>query len=115
MSPEGALVDRTARFGLTKTWHGDLAGIGHGVMVSAGDPGAGAAGYVALEIVEGTLAGRAGGLAFAQLGLMTQGRADLTYVVVPGSGHGELVGLTGRLELDAANGHTWVLTYELPD
>ena len=48
------------RFDLAKTWSGDLTGTGHGQMLSAGDPAQGRAGYVALEVVEGTLHGRVG-------------------------------------------------------
>jgi hypothetical protein len=35
-------LDRRA---ITKTWSGDLSGDGHGLMVSAGDPTRGSAGY----------------------------------------------------------------------
>ena len=31
--------DGIGRFELTKTWSGDLTGTGHGLMLSAGDPG----------------------------------------------------------------------------
>jgi hypothetical protein len=102
------------RSGLAKTWFGDLAGTGHGQMLSAGDPGQGSAGYVALEVVEGTLHGRGGSLAFQQLGVMHAGDQHLDYRVVPGSGTGELVGITGTLALTIdERGHTYELTYSL--
>ena len=114
MTPHEALIDRTARFGIAKSWMGDLAGTGHGVMLSAGDPGAGEAGYVAVETVEGTLHDRSGGLAFAQLGLMCDGASTLRYVVVPGSGYGELAGITGELTLRVEEGvHRYELAYSV--
>jgi hypothetical protein len=116
LAPGEPLVDRTGRFDLTKTWSGDLSGVGHGAMLSAGDPESGAAAYVAVETVEGTLGERAGGFAFVQLGTMARGGTEQTYVVAPGSGHGELVGLTGVLALEVVDGeHRYALTYELPD
>lgn len=103
------------RFHIEKTWSGDLAGTGRGVMLSAGDPERQRAGYVALETVEGTLDGRAGSFAFQQLGLMRPDAQELTYLVVPGSGTGDLTGIEGTLALDiSADGtHTYDLTYTL--
>jgi hypothetical protein len=106
--------DGIGRFALAKTWHGDLAGSGHGLMLSAGDPAQGAAGYVALEVVEGTLQGRSGSLAFQQLGVMRDGGQDLTYDVVPGSGTGDLAGITGTLALTVdGSDHSYELSYSL--
>lgn len=116
ITPGTAQVDRTAQFELRKTWTGDLAGVGHGVMLSAGDPSTGSAGYVAIENVEGTLGGRAGGFVLLQQGVMTDADPGLTCVVAPGSGHGELSGITGGVELSVEDGeHRYVLTYRLPD
>ena len=99
---------------LDKTWSGDLAGTGHGLMLSAGDPASGRAGYVALEIVDGSLHGRTGTLAFQQLGVMRDGDQELRYDVVPGSGTGELAGVDGTLALTIdERGHTYELTYTL--
>lgn len=109
--PDGGI----GRFGIAKTWHGDLSGAGHGLMLSAGDPAQGSAGYVALEVVEGTLHGRSGSLALQQLGVMRDGGQELRYDVVPGSGTGDLAGLTGTLALTVDEaGHTYALTYTLP-
>jgi hypothetical protein len=108
--PDGGI----GRFALTKTWSGDLAGTGHGLMLSAGDPAQGSAGYVALEVVEGTLHGRTGSLAFQQLGVMQSGGQELRYDVVPGSGTGDLAGITGTLALTIDDsGHSYALTYTL--
>lgn len=105
------------RFRIEKAWSGDLVGTGRGLMLSAGDPAQQQAGYVALESFEGTLDGRAGSFAFQQLGIMRPGAQELTYLVVPGSGAGDLAGIDGTLALDiAADGtHTYELTYVLTD
>ena len=103
------------RLAIAKTWSGDLAGVGHGLMLSAGDPTQGRAGYVALEIVEGTLHGRVGTLAFQQLGVMRGDERELRYDVVPGSGTGDLAGLDGALSLTIEDDgtHRYDLTYTL--
>ena len=56
MAPGLAELDgAVGRFELTKRFHGDFDGTGTGVMLSAGDPQAGTAGYVAIEAVKGLL------------------------------------------------------------
>lgn len=115
MSPGEGVLDGTGRFDFVKAWSGDLTAEGAGAMFSAGDPAAGAAGYVAIETVRGTLAGREGSFALLQRGLMLADGISLEYVVAPGSGTGELVGITGTLDLDTSNGHSWELTFQLPD
>lgn len=104
-----------ARFELRKTFRGDLDGVGEGIMLSVGEPAAGAAGYVAVETVDGALHGRRGTFSLAQLGTMHGGAQTLSYVVVPGSGTGELEGITGRMQLDieADGTHRFRLTYDL--
>ncbi len=103
------------RFELTKRFHGDFEGTGTGVMLSAGDPQAGTAGYVAIEVVKGRLGESEGGFAFQQFGTMRAGSQTLHYEVVPGSGHGELSGISGtlRLTIDADGTHNYELEYDL--
>jgi hypothetical protein len=103
------------RFDFTKTFHGDLDAEGAGVMLSAGDPRQGSAGYVALETLTGRLEGRAGGFALQQLGMVVDGAQTLTYEVVPGSGVGELTGIVGTLHLtiDDDGVHRYELDYRI--
>ncbi len=84
-------------------------------MLSGGDPQAGAAGYVAIETVDGSLGGRQGRFALQQFGSVHGGAQTLYYEVVPGSGNGQLDGLTGTLHLDIDEGgsHHYQLKYEL--
>ena len=114
VTPQPLDTSGIGRFDLAKTWSGDLTGTGHGQMLSAGDPTQGRAGYVALEVVEGTLHGRSGSFAFQQLGVMRDGDQELHYLVVPGSGTGDLTGISGALALTIDDrGHAYELTYML--
>jgi hypothetical protein len=65
----------------------------------------GAAGYVAIEQVSGTLAGNAGSFALQYYGLMNKESNRLTLEVVPGSGTRELSGLIGSLQIRLEDGH----------
>ena len=104
-----------SRIQLHKLFRGGLEGEGAGVMLSAGDPASGSAGYVAIEVVRGTLDGRPGAMVLAQLGLMVAGSQSLHYEIVPGSGQGELAGVTGSLDLvvDPDGTHRYELRYDL--
>ena len=116
LQPGAAELDgAVARFELSKTFTGDLAGTGRGLMLSAGDPQTGEAGYVAVETVRGRLAGREGGFALQQFGTMHAGAQVLRYEVVPGSGDGGLAGITGtlHLEVDDDGSHRYALEYDL--
>ena len=104
-----------SRFELSKTFHGDLSGTGAGVMLSGGDLQAGAAGYVAIEVVRGRLSGRDGSFALQQFGTSHGDSRTMHYEVVPGSGTDALVGLTGTVHLDieADGTHRYRLEYQL--
>ncbi len=104
-----------SRFELSKTFHGDLQGVGTGVMLSGGDPQLGAAGYVTIETVRGSIGERQGSFALQQFGSMHDGSQTLHYEVVPGSGSGQLSGIVGKLDLNIdENGiHRYELQYDL--
>lgn len=113
LSKGDPLLDGTARMDGTKVWTGQVAGSSKLVMLSAGDPRAGAAGYVGLETFEGTIDGRAGTICFLQRGIASGGGQDLDYRVVPGTGTDELEGLTGTVELTIDDtGHHVRLRYQ---
>ncbi|SHJ55597.1 Protein of unknown function [Tessaracoccus bendigoensis DSM 12906] len=112
ITPTEAVLPATGRFDFAKVWTGDIRGVSRGVMLSAGDPASGTAGYVALEVFEGTIGERSGTVAFQQLGTMDHGNQGLRYLVVPGSGTGDLVGAIGvlNLKVDSDSGiHSVVL------
>lgn len=113
--PAGEVEGRVGRFGFTKAWSGGVEGTGRGVMLSGGDPAAGAAGYVAVEVVEGSVDGRSGTFLLQQLGTMSGGAQRMDYLVVPGSGTGDLAGLTGSVLVTVDEGeHRVELGYDLP-
>ena len=112
---QAELDGAVGRMDFTKRFAGELEGQSTGVMLSAGDPRAGEAGYIAMETVTGQLGGRSGALVLAQLGTMHAGDHTQTYVIVPGSGNGELAGVSGTLALtiESDGTHRYELTYEL--
>jgi hypothetical protein len=95
-----------------KTYHGNLAGTSDGAMLTAGDPAAGSAGYVAMERFTGTLAGRSGSFVLQHAGTMLDRHDTLHVVVTPGSGTGELAGIAGTMKI-AADGGTHRYTFDL--
>jgi hypothetical protein len=108
---DGAALGRLT---IDKQFHGDLTGVSKGQMLSAVTPVKGSAGYVALEVVTGTLAGRAGTFVFQHSGTMNRGVATLALTVVPDSGTGELTGLAGAMVILIADGkHSYEMDYTL--
>ncbi|HEY1392015.1 MAG TPA: DUF3224 domain-containing protein [Methylibium sp.] len=108
---EGAVVGRRS---IVKQFHGDLEASSAGEMLSAGSPVKGSAGYVAIEWVSGKLQGRSGSFALQHFGVMERGAGRLTVSVVPDSGSGELVGLSGKLDVRIVDGqHFYDFDYSL--
>jgi hypothetical protein len=84
-------------------------------MLAAGNPASGTAGYVAIEHVTGALNGRKGSFALQHFGTMEKGKFDLKVLVVPGSGTGDLAGISGSMQIIIAAGkHSYVFEYMLP-
>ncbi len=111
-APAGGL----SRYSIDKEIHGDLEAATKGEMFSGGDPKAGAAGYVAIEVVTGILAGKHGSFALQHFATMDASGPKMQVVVVPGSGTGELKGIAGTFTITIADGkHTYDLEYSLPD
>lgn len=99
---------------MSKQYSGDLTGSAIGEMQFAGQPQVGEAAYTALESFVGQLQGRKGSFAMAHLGLMSGGKQDLRIAIVPGSGLGELAGISGELLLRIEGGtHFYELNYRL--
>jgi hypothetical protein len=115
LTPGQAELDgAVSRFDFSKTFHGEITGRARGVMLAGGDRKAGAAGYVAIEVVDGVVNDRRGSFALQQLGTMSGGSQTLHYEVVPGSGKDELAGISGTFQLTIENGvHHYELAYEL--
>jgi hypothetical protein len=122
MKPQGSPAEVPAgvtplgRLSLDKVFSGDMAGRGHGEMLSAVTPTAGSAGYVAIERFTGTVHGRQGSFVMQHSGTMSQrGGQQLSITIVPESGSDTLRGIEGRFLLKIENGqHHYELEYELP-
>ncbi|MGY5764804.1 DUF3224 domain-containing protein [Brachybacterium sp. DNPG3] len=99
MTPAESVQAGTARFLLAKTWTGGIVGTSAGTMLTAGDPATGSAGYVAMEHLDVEIDGRRGTLVLQQFGAMADGEPDLTYAIAPGSGTGDLAGVTGTVTI----------------
>lgn len=103
------------RMTLDKVFEGDLVGTGKGTMLTAQMATEGSAAYVAIERVRGTLGGRQGSFVFQHVGTMTRSGRELSIRVVPDSGTGELVGLSGSFNLTVKDGvHHYSFEYTLP-
>jgi hypothetical protein len=85
-------------------------------MLTAGTEVKGSGAYVAIEKVSGRLKGRSGSFVLQHTGTMSSNGRQLTIIVVPDSGTGELKYLTGTMTIQiAADGkHSYDLEYTLP-
>jgi Protein of unknown function (DUF3224) len=110
--PAGSKIGRMS---IDKTISGDLIATTKGQMLSAMTEVNGSAGYVAIEQVDGALRGKRGTFVLQHTGVMNQGHPSLLVTVVPDSGTGELVGLTGQFDIIIADGkHSYEFRYTLP-
>jgi hypothetical protein len=108
--------DGLSRILLDKQYHGDLEGTAKGEMLTGGVSANHSGAYVAMEKFTGTLHGRSGSFVLHHTGIMTNGKPDLTILVAPDSGTGQLEGITGRMTINVAAGgkHSYDFEYTLP-
>ena len=113
----GADASGLARMSLAKQFQGALAATSVGEMLAFRSATDGSAGYVAMEVVTGTLDGLAGSFVLQHSSTMTRGEPAQSISVVPDSATNELAGLTGRMTIDIAPGgaHAYRFEYSLPD
>jgi hypothetical protein len=113
---EGLADDpKIGRMSINKSVSGDLVATTLGQMLSAGTEVKGSAGYVAIEKVDGVLSGKKGTFVLQHAGSMNKGSPSLSVTVVPDSGTGELIGLTGEFKIIIAGGkHSYEFNYTLP-
>ncbi|MFE4335272.1 DUF3224 domain-containing protein [Streptomyces sp. NPDC056831] len=95
----GPAIETAVPVGLAtmdKQYEGEVVGRSATLFTAAFDQSTGTGTYVAMESFEGALHGRSGAFNFAHSATASgEGRQDEFFVIVPGSGTGELVGITG--------------------
>jgi hypothetical protein len=112
---DGAADAPVARMLLYKEFHGDLEAVAHGELMAAHEALTGAGVYVAIDRVTGTLHGRSGGFIIAHRGIRNADSQQLDIVIVPGTGTGQLTGITGTVGIEIVEKkHFYELRYELP-
>jgi Protein of unknown function (DUF3224) len=103
------------RMSIDKQIHGELEGTSKGEMLVAGTDVKGSAAYVALERVTGTLNGRSGTFVLQHTASMTSSSQQLLITVVPDSGTGQLIGLSGKFVIKIVDKkHFYEFEYSLP-
>ena len=102
-----------SRVHITRTFNGDLEGESTAELLISKSEGGG--GYVGQDRISGTLKGKSGGFVFQHTGLMGPEGVTNTGTIVPGTGTGELAGITGdgTMLADGDGNHTLTLEYEL--
>jgi hypothetical protein len=102
-----------SRVHISRTFTGDLEGAGTAELMIAKSEGGG--GYVGHDRITGTLGGRSGSFVFQHTGLMGPAGVTNTGTIVPGTGTGELEGITGEgtMLADGEGNHTLTLEYRL--
>ena len=101
---------------MEKVYEGDVSGRSATLFTAAFDQTTGQGTYIAMEAFEGSLDGRSGTFAYVH-SATTAGsdRSDEFFLVVPGSGTGELAGIrgSGSLGIDADGTHRVAFDWEI--
>jgi hypothetical protein len=115
LTPFASAEAKVGSLEIKKTFSGDLTATSSGQMLAVRTPVENSAGYVAMELVNGSLAGRSGTFALQHSGTMNHGAQSLSVTVVPDSATGELAGLSGSMQIKIEGGkHYYTFTYALP-
>jgi len=113
---QAAPAEGLGRFSIDKVIVGDLEATTKGEMFSGGDPKQGAAGYVAIEVVTGTLAVKKGSFALQHSATMDASGPKDAGDCRSGSGTGELKGIAGTFNIRIETGqHFYDFNYSLPE
>lgn len=111
---EGSDLPKLTRASVTKTFTGDIEGVGQVeyLMMYRSD---GSATFVGLERITGRIGDKKGSFVLQRIGAFENGFANETYSVVPGSATGELAGLVGNGASSVGHGleHPFDLNYEI--
>jgi len=115
LAPEDNVGDpKIGRLSLDKQFSGGITAKSLGQMLGYQSETPGTGGYVAIEQVNGTLDGKKGGFALQHIGTMGGGKFELNVSVVPGSGTGELAGISGKMTITIdGSKHSYDLEYTI--
>jgi hypothetical protein len=99
---------------IERSFHGDLEGEATAELLTATAEN-GTAVYLALDRIRGRLEGREGSFVLQHRGVLSAEGAEIDGAIVPGSGTGELRGITGHgsITVDDEGTHRLMLEYEL--
>jgi len=102
-----------SRVHISRTFTGDLEGESTAELMIAKSEGGG--GYIGHDRIAGTLGGKSGSFVFQHGGIMGPAGVSNTGTIVPGTGTGELGGISGEgtMLADDEGNHTLTLTYVL--
>lgn len=116
VTPMADAGDGLSRFTMEKQIHGSFEGTAKGQMIGGGDYKTGNAGYVAAEMLSGVLNGKHGSFGLQHSTTMIGGKPDMRIIVIPGSGTGELAGISGTFTIliDSQGKHSYTFDYTLP-
>jgi hypothetical protein len=113
--PGAAADSLLGRMTIDKQFHGELTAVSVGQMLTGMTAVRGSAGYVAIEQVTGTLAGRSGSFILMHAGQMNRGTQSLVITVIPDSGTEQLTGLSGSMEIIIeGKQHSYRFEYTIP-
>ncbi len=117
LNPQTSYEASLGRMSIDKQYHGDLEATGKGEMLGMMTAVKGSAGYVAMELVSGTLHGRQGTFVLQHSGTMTRGAQHLSVTVVPDSGTGQFMGLQGTMtiKIEESGKHFYEFEYTLAE
>lgn len=105
---------KTSRASVKKSYSGDVEGIGslEYLMVYTQED---SAYFVGMEKVEGCVREHSGSFVLQHVGTFEQGEAKATLMILPGSGTGDLVGISGEgsFALRHARDYAFHMQYEL--
>lgn len=103
------------RFSIDKQFHGALEASSKGEMLTAGNA-ASSGGYVAIEKVGGQLDGRKGTFVLQHSAFMDRGKPQMSVSVVPDSGTGALIGISGKMDIVIEGGkHSYLFEFTVPE
>jgi len=114
VAPDAGDDTAIGRLALDKKFSGDLEGTSRGQMLGFRSATEGSASYVAMEKVTAKLGGRSGSFVLQHTGTMTRNAPNLSVTVVPDSGTGEFIGISGTMTIIIADGkHNYEFAYRI--